>query len=177
MKFYTGKGDSGQTALFGSGDRMPKTGPIFEALGALDELNSYLGVCKALAEEDKIKNALKNAQENLFIIQAEIGGAKNIVLGEDKTKKLEKLIDEFGGFVGQITKFAIPGGNPLSAHLDFGRAFARRTERRVLKIQGTEFPLGNSVPKYLNRLSSLLFVLARYANKKTNTPEDHPNYK
>jgi len=159
MRFYTGQGDNGQTALFGSGDRIPKTDPRFEALGALDELNSYLGVCKSLADGDNIKSALENAQENLFIIQAELGGAKNMALAEDKTKNLEKTIDEFGGFVGQITKFTIPGGNPLSARLDYARALARKAERRVASVKEKISP------------ASLAYV-----NKKTGVAEVHPRY-
>ena len=173
MKFYTGQGDGGQSMLFGSGAKISKTDPRFEALGALDELNSYIGVCKSPAEENKVKNALKDAQENLFIIQAELGGAKNITLGENKMNELEKTIDELGEFVGPITKFTIPGGNPLSARLDYARALARKAERRTASVKEKISPAALA---YLNRLSSLLFVLARYVNKKTNTPEDHPRY-
>ena len=173
MKFYTGQGDDGESVILGLGGKLSKTEPIFDALGALDELNSYLGICKALAKEEKIKAALKGAQENLFIIQAELGGAKNISIGEEKIQKLEKTIDEFGGFVGQITKFTIPGGEPLSARLDFGRALARRAERRAAALKNQISPAALA---YLNRLSSLLFVLARYANKKAGAPEGHPSY-
>ena len=174
MKFYTGQGDKGESIVLSSTGKISKTDAIFEALGALDELNSHLGVCRTLAKEEEIKNALLGAQENLFIIQAELGGAENMTLSEDKIKKLEQTIDEFGGFVGQITKFTIPGGNQLSARLDFARAMARLTERRAWTAKEKLTPAARA---YLNRLSSLLFVLARYVNKKTNAPEDHPSYK
>ncbi|MDP3934826.1 MAG: cob(I)yrinic acid a,c-diamide adenosyltransferase [Candidatus Giovannonibacteria bacterium] len=177
MKFYTGQGDGGQSTLFGSGAKISKTDPRFEALGALDELNSYLGVCKSLAEEEKVKNILKTTQENLFIIQAEIGSpnAKKVsTLSESKLKDLEKTIDEFGNFVGEIRQFTVAGGLPLSAHFDFARALARKAERRAAALKNQISPTALA---YLNRLSSLLFVLARYVNKKTNTPEDHPSYK
>src|SRR3989344_9253816 len=173
MKFYTGQGDAGESVILGESKKISKTGAVFEALGALDELNSYLGICKTLTEEEKIKEALKYAQENLFIIHAELGGTKNIFIGEEKIQKLEKLIDEFGEFVGQITKFTIPGGEPLSARLDFGRALARRAERRATALKNQISPAALA---YLNRLSSLLFVLARYANKKAGAPEGHPSY-
>src|SRR3989344_844479 len=143
MKFYTGQGDKGESIVLSSTGKISKTDAIFEALGALDELNSYLGVCRTLAKEEEIK-------------------------------KLEQTIDEFGGFVGQITKFTIPGGNQLSARLDFARAMARLTERRAWTAKEK---LNPAALAYLNRLSSLLFVLARYVNKKTNAPEDHPSYK
>src|SRR3989344_7705713 len=173
MKFYTGKGDKGASNLFGCGESISKTDPRFEALGAVDELNSYLGICRSLTEEEKIISALREAQENLFIIQAELGGAKNMMVGEEKIQKLEKIIDEFGNIVGPITKFTIPGGDPLSARLDFGRALARRAERRAAALKNKISPAALA---YLNRLSSLLFVLARYANKKAGAPEDHPSY-
>lgn len=173
MRFYTGQGDNGKTALFDSGGRTPKTNLVFEALGALDELNSYLGICKTLANEEKIKDVLKNAQENLFIIQAELGGAK-MALTENKIKELEKIIDEFGSFVGQITKFTIPGGDSLSVHLDFARALARSVERRAAALKNQISPTALA---YLNRLSSLLFVLARYVNKKARVTENHPKYR
>ncbi|QQG42758.1 MAG: cob(I)yrinic acid a,c-diamide adenosyltransferase [Candidatus Giovannonibacteria bacterium] len=173
MKFYTGQGDKGESAILGESCKIPKTEPVFDALGALDELNSYLGVCRALAKDEKVTSALLEAQENLFTIQAELGGAENIALGEEKIKALEKTIDEFGGFVGPITKFTIPGGDFLSACLDFARAMARLAERRAWAAKEK---LSAAALAYLNRLSSLLFVLARYANKKAGVSENHPRY-
>ena len=174
MKFYTGLGDKGTSTLLGQNKRISKNDLRFEALGASDELNSYLGICGALAKDKQIKSALLEAQENLFIIQAELGGAKNVELGENKLKDLEKMIDELGKFVGPITKFTISGGNLLSAHLDYARALARRAERSVWAAKP---PLGGLAAKYLNRLSSFLFVLARYVNKKAKLKESHPSYK
>lgn len=174
MKFYTGQGDEGESTILGGSAKISKSDPRFEALGALDELNSYLGVCKSLTKEENIKNALKAAQENLFIIQAMLGGAKDISFGENKIKELEKTIDDFGEIVGPITKFTIPGGDLLSAHLDFARALARSAERKAVKIKNQINPTALA---YLNRLSSLLFILARYANKISGGGEDHPAYK
>ena len=136
-------------------------------------MNFYLGVCGVLAKDEKVASALRGAQENLFTIQAELGGAKNIALGEEKIKALEKTIDEFGDFVGPITKFTIPGGDSLSARLDFARAMARLAERRA--CAGKE-RLSAAALAYLNRLSSLLFALARYVNKKAGVSENHPRY-
>lgn len=174
MKFYTGQGDKGETTLSWPPKKVSKTDARIEALGALDELNSYLGVCKSLAEDEKMKNALREAQENLFIIQAQLGGADK-KLDEAKIKKLERTIDELGDFVGEIKHFTIAGGEPLSAHLDYARALARRTERRAAALIEVEL-LSQPASAYLNRLSSLLFVLARYANKKAGVVEDHPAY-
>lgn len=182
MRFYSGKGDKGTTTLFGSGKRIRKTDKIFEALGALDELNSYLGICMSLTRDRKIKNTLEEVQENLFILQAEIGSSRRPtstwmsdvqVMKIDKIKKLEKTTDEFGDAVGLITKFTISGGTLLSAHLDYARALARKTERKALGIKNIS-PI--ALP-YLNRLSSLLFVLARYENKTHGKKEKNPKYK
>lgn len=172
MKFYTGQGDGGESAILGESRKIPKTDPVFEALGALDELNSYLSICRASSEDEKISSAIRDAQEDLFIIQAEVGGG-GTPLGEYKIKQMEKTIDEFGGFVGPITKFTIPGGDALSARLDFARAMARLAERRAWAAKEKLSP-GSLA--YLNRLSSMFFVLARYANKKAGVAEDHPRY-
>ncbi len=176
MRFYSGKGDSGTTTLFGSGKRISKTNTLFEALGALDELNSYLGICSSLARGKKIKEVLSEVQENLFILQAELGGAKNIKpLGKEKLAKLETDTDRFSAPIGVIIKFTLSGGTLLSAHLDYARTLARKAERAYL-ASGT--PSGGSTAvAYLNRLSSLLFVLARYANKKSGISENNPKYK
>lgn len=187
MKFYTGQGDKGASTLLGSSKRISKTDKRFEALGAVDELNSYLGVCRSLAKDQNMKNALLEAQENLFIIQAELGhlrtsdvqGTSDVQrLGNEKIQWLETTIDKFGDKIGVITKFSIPGGTTLSAHLDYARTVCRRAERAYLGRQRRRPPssLGNPIAKYLNRLSSLLFVLARYANKKARICEKNPGY-
>jgi cob(I)alamin adenosyltransferase len=180
MKFYSGKGDKGTTTLFGSGKRRPKTDKIFGALGVLDELNSYLGVCLSLSNNYKITVVLEDIQQNLFILQAEIGGAKIESLKQNKLKLLEKATDEFGIDVGVITNFTLSGGTPLSAHLDYARTIARRVERQLCDLD-TRCPSGHRVSAisyaYLNRLSSLLFVLARYENKIAGIREKNPKYK
>lgn len=176
MKFYSGKGDKGTTTLFGSGRRLPKTDDIFEALGALDELNSYLGICISLAKNTKLKKALNEVQENLFIIQADVGNFWTSDVQKfsiTKIQKLEKTIDKFGDAVGVITKFTLSGGTTLSTHLDYARTLARKAERKVVGIKN----ISPTVLPYLNRLSSLLFVLARFANKKARIKENNPSYK
>lgn len=172
MKFYTRQGDKGESAILGEKSKIAKTGAIFEALGALDELNSYLGVCRASSKDEKISAAIKGAQENLFIIQAGLGGAK-MLFSENKIKALEQIIDEFSEFVGPITKFTVPGADLASARLDYARAMARLAERRAWAAKEKLSPAALA---YLNRLSSLLFVLARYASKKAGWSEDHPKY-
>ena len=173
MRFYSGKGDNGTTTLFGSGKRIRKTDIVFEALGSLDELNSYLGICMSLSNDKNVKNALEAVQENLFILQAELGGAKIQPLGNNKLIELEKTTDNFSKRLGMITKFTLSGGTLLSTHLDFARTLARKTERKILKMK----IISSIALPYLNRLSSLLFVLARYVNKKAGKKEKSPKYK
>lgn len=182
MKFYTGQGDKGASTLLGSSKRISKTDKRFEALGAIDELNSYLGLCRSIAKDKAVTRALLEAQENLFIIQAGLGNLRTSDvqrLGNEKIQALEKTIDKFGDKIGVITKFSIPGGIALSAHLDYARAVCRRAERAYLWQRRRRPPssLGNPIAKYLNRLSSLLFVLARHANKKARIFEKNPSYR
>lgn len=173
MKFYNRKGDTGKSAILGSKKLIPKSDKIFEALGMLDELNSYLGICKTLAKDELINGILNKIQENLFIIQAEFGSNKSKHLSEKELKDLERITDELGEQIGEIHKFVISGGNVLAAHLDYARALARHTERRII-------PAKNKISKtsysYINRLSSLLFVLARYTNKSAHIREENPSY-
>lgn len=187
MKFYTGQGDKGTSTLLGLAKRIPKNDRRFRALGAVDELNSYLGICRALSKDKAVSKALLETQENLFIIQAKLGSLRNVPnqalnITDDKIKELEKTIDKFSEMVGIITKFSIPGGSPLSAHLDYARAVCRRTERVVADLDVRRLNRRRTSQNwpalaYLNRLSSLLFVLARYANKKAGASEKNPSYK
>jgi len=170
MKFYTGKGDAGKSTLFGSRKVIPKNNKIFEALGALDELNSYLGICKTISKNELVNDIIKKVQENLFTIQAELGsGKKNI--NEKDLKDLERIIEKLGENVSNIHKFVISGGNLLAAHLDYARTLARKAERKVIPIK-----LSKTSYAYINRLSSLLFVLSRYINKEAKVIEEHPSY-
>jgi len=173
MKFYTRKGDTGKSTLLGSKKPILKNDKIFEALGTLDELNSYLGICKTLAKDELITEILRRIQENLFVIQAEIGSDKSKQLSEKEVKDLERITDELGSKVGEIHKFVISGGNTLAAHLDYARALARCAERRIIPVKNK---LGKHGYSYINRLSSLLFVLARYVNVGAHMKEENPSY-
>jgi ATP:cob(I)alamin adenosyltransferase len=172
MKFYTRKGDTGKSALLDSKKLIPKNDKVFNALGAVDELNSYLGICKAISKEELIHNILKRTQEDLFIIQAEIGGSKKKIT-DSELKNLERITDELSDKVGEIHKFVIYGGNISAAHLDYARALARRAERKLIPIKSR---LNKPTYAYINRLSSLLFVLARYANMSAHIREENPSY-
>lgn len=193
--WYTRKGDGGDTKTLreGKGARISKSSCATEALGALDELNSFLGVVKvrslALPLEaggKTLVDILHDAQNNLFTAQAEAAGADNR-LAETKIKELETLIDTIEKKVPKVSSFYIPGGTPkgkwsaareLAALLDFARALARRTERRVVAgVEKREIRISPDTLTYLNRLSSLLYALVRFLHHRASVPESAPTYR
>lgn len=175
---YTGKGDGGTTTAFGCDQtRISKSSELPEALGALDELNAFLGFVKMRADSSsRIATAIRAVQEKLFIIQAEVAGANKRV-GEGAVKEIEKVVNEIEIEIPPLKGFSIAGGTELSALLDVARTLARRAERRVIAVK--ELNLCELAPEtmaYLNRLSSLLFALARLANHQTGVAEETPRY-
>ncbi len=175
---YTGKGDGGTTTAFGCNQqRISKSSELPEALGALDELNAFLGFVKMRAKDSpRFAGAIREIQESLFIIQAETAGA-------DKRLK-EELAQEIGNRVNDIEKeippikgFSIAGGTELSALLDVARTLARRAERRLIAVKEMNLRgLSPGTMAYMNRLSSLLFALARLANHQAGVAEENPKY-
>ena len=185
---YTGTGDNGTTTLFHCNQaRISKSANIIEALGALDELNAYLGVVKVYSEEDHLKilinkknilynSILKDIQQTLFVIQAEIAGS-DIHVSKENLKEIEDVIKTIGELLPPITSFTVSGGSILSAELDFSRTLARRAERRIVQVQDEGIKILNPLTiTYMNRLSSILFAMSRYTNHLLSIPEDHPRY-
>ena len=175
---YTGKGDKGTTTAFGCNQqRISKSSELPETLGALDELNAFLGFVKVRgAENTRIASAIREAQENLFIIQAEVAGADKKV-GKGAVEHIKKLVNDEKKKTPPIKGFSISGGTELSALLDVARTMARRAERRAIAV--TELKLRDLSPEtmaYMNRLSSLLFALARLANHLAGVKEENPKY-
>jgi len=157
--------------------KIAKDDPLFDALGALDELNSWLGVCRASVKLKAKSYKLKAIQETLFIAQAEIamlGMKKRYTLRvtRAKTEELEREIRRIDAVVPNIKKFIIPGGAELSAKLDYARTLARRAERTLVCIKANPDLLA-----YLNRLSGYLFALARLVNFRLNIKEESPSYR
>ena len=185
MAFFTGKGDEGTTKLFDSpqGVRVSKTSPIFETLGMLDELNALTGWCRAacptdfLAGERTAAAILRDVQDHLFTIQAEVAGAPKCVPPSS--------VEQLGGVIGGIerslppvTTFLVPGGTELSARLDIARAVSRRAERRLVQLhESGERAVSPSGRAYANRLSSLFYALTRLANRYEGAEETPPEYK
>lgn len=185
MAFYTGKGDGGTTKLFDtpSGQRVTKTSPIFEALGMLDELNTLAGWCKAGCPEDfdvvgrQARNILRDVQDHLFTIQAEVAGAEKSV-PNTSVERLGELIKHIEGSLPPVTSFLVPGGTELSARLDITRAVSRRVERRLVGLhERGERQISASSRAYANRLSSLFYALTRLANRYAGVVESPPEYK
>jgi len=178
MALFTGKGDKGTTTAFGCNQqRISKSSELPEALGSLDELNAFLGFVKMRAAgEPRIANAVRDAQETLFIIQAEVAGAEKKV-GEGAVKNIENLVNEIEKEIPKIKGFSVAGGTELSALLDVARTLARRAERRVIAVKEMNLrELSAETMAYLNRLSSILFALARLANHLAGIAEENPKY-
>lgn len=181
---YTRKGDNGTTKTFGCDQRISKSSSIAEALGSLDEINSLLGLCKVKSADQGFSvpdgrpfaEVVGEVQHNLFIIQAELAGAdKHLV--EVKVKGIEGVIDAIEQELPPITSFFVSGGTELAATFDYARTVARRAERRVVQVVKEEaLVLGDFTLPYLNRLSSLLYALARLSNHKSGKLEEPPTY-
>ncbi|HWP08039.1 MAG TPA: cob(I)yrinic acid a,c-diamide adenosyltransferase [Polyangiaceae bacterium] len=178
MKIYTRTGDSGLTGLFGGG-RIAKDAPAVEAYGSVDELNAGLGVARATLGPGRLDALLAEIQTDLFTLGAELGCAPGqhdklrlaLVSAED-TARLERHIDEAEANLAPLRTFILPGGTPGAATLHLARTLCRRAERRVLAARH-EGSVRDEVVHYLNRLSDLLFVLARRANAEAGV-EDVP---
>ena len=177
--YYTGKGDKGTSKLFNSKDRLLKSDLVFDVLGSLDELNSYLGLCAVEAGTKETKNIfeiIKEIQNNLFICQAHVAQSE-ILIPLDLLTKTEEKINKISQLIKPRNSFVISGGSRLSACLDIARTQARKTERRAVALENkANLKVDTSLIAYLNRLSSLLYVLARLANDICELEEEAPMY-
>lgn len=168
MKIYTKTGDDGTTGLFG-GARVKKASLRVDAYGTVDELNAAIGVSRATRQDAFIDGVLSQVQVDLFTLGAELatvpGKEDNLAMplvGDDDAARLERAIDDGEKGLPALKNFVLPGGTPQAASLHLARTICRRAERAVLAIDDTQ-PRRELVI-YLNRLSDLLFVLARKAN-------------
>ena len=169
MKIYTKTGDKGETGLFG-GARVPKDSLRIEAYGAVDELNSIIGIVRALRPKKKIDAMLETIQQDLFILGADLASPNHSKkssiprITRSTVHSLEKFIDELETTLTPLKAFILPGGTIVASNLHLARTVCRRAERFVVRLSRSE-NVGDDVIVYLNRLSDLLFVLARYANR------------
>ena len=175
MKIYTKTGDKGDTSLFG-GQRVPKDALRIEAYGTVDELNSLLGVALADNAEPLVDKVLGHVQRELFDLGADLAtprsnDRKQIKRIEPRdAHALEKYIDNLETHLRPLRAFILPGGSPVAAWLHYARTVCRRAERAVVRLSRNE-DIGEGITVYLNRLSDLLFVLARYANHAAGVAE------
>jgi len=176
---YTRKGDDGTSSFYCSQGRTSKDSELFEALGTVDELNSLLGVCvaKAVAQGARfssIVDSLRTVQNDLFIVQAELAGADKTISAEHVVT-MERTIEELEKHIENPHAFVVSGATELSAFLDYARAVSRRAERAVIRSRHL-CAVSAETLQYLNRLSSLLYVLARVAATEAGVAEVSPTY-
>ena len=159
-KIYTRTGDDGTTGL-GDGSRVPKDSLRVEAYGTVDELNSAIGVLLAVpALPPAVSACLTEVQHELFDLGGELCIPGHRVITAEHVTRLEKTLDEFNDPLPSLKEFILPGGGPAAAACHMARAIARRAERRVCTLTRAE-SVSPEAAKYLNRVSDLLFVLAR----------------
>jgi cob(I)alamin adenosyltransferase len=169
MLELAGSGDDGTTGLLGGG-RVSKDDPRIEAAGTVDEASSAIGLAKALTPHARVRAISEELQRGLYSLGAEVGtgpGAKKsfAFTTADDVARLDELIDELEGLVTMPSGFILPGSTPASGALDLARAISRRAERRCLTLARAGGLENQEVRRWLNRLSLLLFVLARYEEK------------
>ena len=191
MMLYTRKGDGGTTKTLSSEDRFSKSSPITDALGTVDELNAFLGLCKVesgvvVLELSKGKQTLSSivdtVQKNLFIVQAELAGA-DMKIAKRKITEMEKIVDAIEKKLPPITSFLIPGASKLGSLFDIARTITRRAERKMVALGdlpieegGQKDLVSKHTLSYINRLSSLMYALTRYVNHLEGGDESAPDY-
>ena len=178
MKIYTRTGDEGYTGLF-FGGRVPKNDPRCEAYGAVDHVVSAMGVARAFCRDEKVKTVILDIQNQLFTVGAELAtlpenyetmkNSYKVIIPEMVTQ-LENKLDELDAEVNLPPSFILPGASPGSAILDLARTTLREAERRILDLQELGQLVNKEILPYINRLSDLLFMLARYEDR--NLPDE-----
>ena len=174
MKIYTKTGDEGETGLFG-GTRVSKASRRVATYGDVDELNSVIGVARLHPIDDNTDALLAQIQSELFNLGAELAARPGKDVGvplvdDSQVAALERAIDESESELSPLTSFVLPGGSPGAAHLHVARCVCRRAERSVVALL-TDGEVRLEVLRYLNRLSDLLFTLARLANHRAGVQD------
>ncbi|HWQ40202.1 MAG TPA: cob(I)yrinic acid a,c-diamide adenosyltransferase [Burkholderiales bacterium] len=162
-RIYTRTGDAGTTGL-GDGSRVAKDSARIEAIGAVDELNSHIGVLRAEALPDAVDQCLLRIQHELFDLGGELSIPGHAAISEAHIARLEALLDGFNAELPPLKEFILPGGSRATALCHVARSVCRRAERRVVSLAAAE-QVSPLAQRYLNRLSDLLFVLCRVINR------------
>jgi len=176
VKIYTRTGDAGETALF-DGSRVSKADPRVDAYGHIDELNAVLGQARAAGVDPALDAWLDHLQRDLFALGAQLADPASriaarvtkVVLGPADTARLETWIDQAESELPPLRRFVLPAGVPAGAALHLARTVCRRAERHIVAL-GSE-AVDAELLAYVNRLSDLLFVLARLANARAGVPD------
>jgi cob(I)alamin adenosyltransferase len=175
VKIYTRTGDAGETSLF-DGSRVSKADRRVDAYGDVDELNAWLGLVRANRLDADLDQPLVRIQQDLFALGAQLADPRDRIaervrkasLGDADVERLEQLIDRLESEVPPLRRFILAGGSPAGAALHVARTVCRRAERRMVALT----PMPDAVlVKYVNRLSDLLFVIARVVNHRAGMPE------
>lgn len=177
-RVYTRKGDKGDTGLV-DGSRISKASLRVEAYGDVDELNSLLGLVRAKLADKELDGVLATVQNDLFILGADLASPLSIAcprIGKEFIDALEKWCDQYLKRLEPLKEFILPGGSEAGALMHLARTVARRAERRVVKLAG-EVEINALDIAYLNRLSDLLFVLAREVNRRDGVAEGSVNFR
>jgi cob(I)alamin adenosyltransferase len=178
LKIYTKTGDKGTTALLGGG-RVRKSHPRVAAYGTVDELNSVVGWAIALAHDPRVAERLQLVQHDLFNLGANLAAPPKAEgrprprlpeLPRSRVEEMERWMDEAEGTLEPLREFILPGGAPSASALHLGRTVCRRAEREIVALAEAE-AIDPDLLRYLNRLSDLLFVLARVENASAGTPD------
>ena len=175
MKIYTRTGDTGETSLFG-GTRVKKNDDRVDAYGEVDETNAWLGLARASRLDADLDGALVQIQRDLFALGAQLADPADKIaarvtkatLGDDDVARLEGIIDRLEAELPPLRRFILAGGTPAGAALHVARTVCRRAERRIVALQP---PVDPVLLRYVNRLSDLLFVLARAVNHRAGVAE------
>ena len=175
-RIYTKTGDKGDTSL-GDGSRVPKDHPRVAAYGSVDELNAILGLLLSVHPEPQETELLRSIQNDLFDVGADLclpqaageAPGQHLRIKPEQAERLERAIDRLNAHLAPLTSFVLPGGSPPAAWCHLARTVCRRAERDVITLAQTE-SINSNLVIYLNRLSDLLFVLARIYNQ--NGKED-----
>ena len=174
-RMYTRTGDKGETGLF-SGERLPKNSLRIEAYGTVDELSSWIGYTRSSVDDSEVNAILERIQQDLFLVGAELAthpkksSPRKGQITEAMVKRLEGEIDRLDAELPALSTFIVPAGTQTASALHVARTIARRAERRTVTVTQNE-KLNPELVPYLNRVSSLLFVLARIANKRAGVEE------
>ena len=177
MRIYTRTGDEGETGLYGN-TRLDKDSQRIKAIGDIDELNAFLGYAHSLISDTDIANLLNQMQSELFDLGADLAvlethyQSESLRISNDLVIEQERMIDNFQQELAPITHFILPGGSTSASVLHLARTVCRRAERSVVSLKKSH-PINPEILHYLNRMSDLLFVLARTVNHRAGKPETY----